>query len=81
MAKAHEDLLLVLDTLDKGWNVLNVADLFKHTEYCLVGSTMAGPVESGNSTGKRGVNIRLGACHVTDSCGRAVELVFRVEDK
>jgi len=81
MAKAHEDLLLVLDTLDKGRDILNVADLFKHTEYGLVGSTMAGPVESGHSTCKRCVNIRLGACHVADSCGRAVELVFRVKDK
>jgi Tfp pilus assembly protein PilZ len=81
MAKAHEYLLFVFDTLDKGWDILYVADLLEHAEYCLVGSTVAWPVESGNSAGKGGVDIRLGASHVADSCGRAVELVFCVQDK
>ena len=81
MSKAHEYLLLVFDTLDKGWDILYVADLLEHAEYCLICSTVAWPVESGNSACKGGVDIRLGASHVADSCGRAVELVFCVEDK
>jgi hypothetical protein len=81
MTEAHEDLLLVLDTLDESGDILNITDLFEHAKYGLVGTTVAGAVESGHSAGKGGVDIGLGAGHMADGSGGAVKLVLGVEDE
>lgn len=59
VTEAHKDLLLVLDSLDESWDVLDVPDLLKHAQDSLVGTTVTGSVESSDGTGKRGINIGL----------------------
>ena len=81
VTEAHEDLLAVLNILDELRDVLDIANLIEHAKDSLVGTTVAGAIESGDSASKRGVDIGLRRGHVADSRSRAVELVLSVQDE
>ena len=81
VAEAHETARLVLDALDEGGNVGDVADLLEHAHHGLVGAAVAGAVERGDGAGEAGVDVDAGRGEVAHGGRRRVLLVVGVQDE
>lgn len=81
VAEAKELLLLVLDALQEGGDVLHATDALQHAQDRLVRAAMERPVQRSHGSRNRGVHIHPRACQVARCRGGAVHLVLSVEDE
>lgn len=81
MAESHEQLFPVLDVLDELGNVLQISDLFQHSEYGFVRSAVLGPIEGSSCSRDGGVDIYSARAEVPYEGSGAIQLVLSVQDE
>ena len=81
VAKAHQQLLSILNLLDKLRYIFLAPDLIQHLQHGFISAAMPRPVQRRDGAGDRRVHVGDGRLHVAHGGGRAVEFVLDVEDE
>ena len=50
MTKAKELLLAVLDSVNEGWNLVDMPDARQHVEHSFIGASVQGSIQRSNGT-------------------------------